>query len=304
MWQPAPLPPIHLPYSHQATTDQAKLWLYWLKTSEQRYRRLSANIIREVCLYIGSRLILPAINGNLLRLLDLERGGCVDVDLKRRFTSGTVFCLLPSTAIIAIGGSFASSSVSCVTFPDFSIRSLSSLLRPRTRPGLYVSSTSIYLFGGRNGVSMTSCESLLTLDSQWRYEVDMFSPKSAFWPCEYAGEIYLCDPNENGDCLEAFSIAKRAIRTFPCVLTSSSLSSVACIYADELIIALSSGDLMRIDLKTVTVREGNIGYLAGFKADSNVLPIRAGRRLYWVRPDNGSIQVLDVVSKAMEVLGG
>jgi hypothetical protein len=298
-----PRPPIHLPPCDCMTSLKAKVWLYRLRGVQRPFKQLGLNVSREICLYIGHQGLLPAISGNLLRLLNLETGTCTDITLRRSFTSGTVYCVLPDSAIIAIGGSFASSAVYSLSIHTYEITPLSPLLQPRTRPGLQVYAYSIYLFGGRNGAALTACESLQSVSGKWRAEADMYSPKAGFWPCEYAGDIYLCDPCEDGDCLEAYTVRTRTIRTFPGLITCLSHSSIACIYAGEMLILPSNGSLLRLQFPKMTIREGAVGYLADFKAESNVTPMQVGSRIYWVSPGNCVIHVFDAVSKAKEVLG-
>lgn len=296
-------PPIHLQPSGYLTSTQGKVWLCRLRGVQRPFARLGVIVSREVCLYIGNHALLPAISGNLLRLLDLEAGTCMDITLKRRFTTGTVFGLLPDEAIIAVGGSFGSSAVYSIALQSYSISPLASLSRSRSRPGLIVYGRSIYLFGGRDGVTLTTCESLPRINASWTKETDMHHAKAEFWPCEYAGEMYLCDPCEDGDCLEAYAVKTKVMRTFPGLVTCVSSSSIACIYAGEMLILASDGSLLRVRLTTMTISKGSAGCLVDFKTSSSTPPVLLGRRIYWVNPDNGAVQVLDPVSRGKEVLG-
>jgi len=298
-----PSRPINLQPSGYLTTTQAKVWLCRLRSVHRPFERLGLIVSREVCLYIGIHALLPVISGYLLRLLDLETGACLDITLKQRFTTGTVFGLLPNQAIIAVGGSFGSSAVYAIALQSYLVSPLAQLLRPRSRPGLQVYGRSTYLFGGRDGAALTSCESLQRVGAAWRTETDMHSPKAEFWPCEYAGEIYLCAPSENGDCLEAYAVRTKVMRTFPGLVTCLSTSSIACFYAGEMLVLPSDGSLLRLQLPSMTIRAGTVGFLADFKASSSTPPVRVGTRIYWVSPDNGAVQVLDAVSRAKQVLG-
>lgn len=190
---------------------------------------------------------LAGITFNSLRLYQLPDCQERRKSLRFSFTVGAFYCFIDATNALCLGGLPPSPTVQKLNI-------LTGLLSPgpamkvaRGFSGIRKHGNCVYVFGG-NWPSTSSCEKLSLEDNAWLPLPKMNTPRYAFNPVYYKGEMYLADC-QNDHSLEAFSVAMETFKLLPIVLPSElSGNSVACLIGKELHIATAYGQLAVLNL--------------------------------------------------------
>jgi len=231
---------------------------------------------------------LAGISFNSLRLYQLPDCQEKRKSLRCSFTVGTFYAFLDSTTALCLGGLPPSNTVQRLNV-------VSGLLSPgppmkiaRGFAGIRKHGSCVYVFGG-NWPSTSSCEKLSLDDSVWQPLPKMSTPRYAFNPVYYKGEMYLADC-QNDHSVEVFSVAMETFRLLQMALPAAlSGNSVAFLVGKELHIATSYGQLAVLNLATkrgdFTVKE-----VTNTPVISSWPPLVIGKIVYFVNYSTGDLR--------------
>lgn len=242
--------------------------------------------------YLKSEEQLPdtlvGISFNSLRLFKLPDCQEKRKSLRCSFTVGTFYSFIDSTTALCLGGLPPSNTVQ-------KLNVVSGLLSPgppmkvaRGFSGIKKHGSCVYVFGG-NWPSTSSCEKLSLEDNVWQPLPKMSTPRYAFNPVYYKGEMYLADC-QNDHSVEVFSVAMETFRllqiTLPAVLSGN---SVAFLVGKDLHIATSYGQLAVLNLATKR-GEFTVKDATNTPIISSWPPLVVGKVVYFINYSTGELR--------------
>ena len=183
---------------------QHRIHILWVRITGQHYAKLSVNVVREVCEYIGSAGRILAIQPNAVYSFNpVKEEWEVYVYLSREITvhPRSAYVFTGADSILLCGGFdlAANSSV-----PDTSLISggkatpQAPMAFPRCSLGLVSDEPrcKVYAFGGVSGTSTAYTESLSTCESfeggAWVALPSMQKARFNFNPCWHQDRVYVC----------------------------------------------------------------------------------------------------------------
>lgn len=179
---------VYVPYAQRARAKAL-----WVMTRGQ-YRRLSRNVKREVCEYIGQSRpeVLCSALKELIIVYDFAGKRGFKLPLETDFGEGVVCCPVDSGSVLFVGGTKPTSQAHLVLFKLEAVVSLAPCPVSLSHPGLILHDNSVYIFGG-SPPEHRSCEQLCFPSPHWRSLRPMTQPRSHFSPCAFRQYIYLTD---------------------------------------------------------------------------------------------------------------
>lgn len=274
------------------TARQSKMWLFYC------HFPVSSNILREICAYLGIRRLLPCLQRTQLRLFDLETLQCRTVALSLNVTTGWTYCLLEDRDLLCINNqeeqTYELALQTGVFIPT------ARLPRLLEFPGMIWMDPYGYSFGG----STTKLAlKYVARGEKWEKMADLHYPKSAFTPCLYEKEVYLCCPSQNNDPFEAFSPEKETFRDLPFAYRSKFYGSVTFLVNDTFYIIAYERKLLKLRPK-----EGQIDSIQEIdlkrdqsNAFTNISPVQMGKFIYWVNHITSCMVRFDVDTCCVEL---
>jgi len=273
------------------TPIQARVWLVFLRSSQ--CVRLTFNVVREVCLYLG-RDFLPCISNRTLCLYDLETHTFQNKHLEHfSFDRSWVFCWIDTQTLLGVSNQ---NSVEIDSNTDVVPRFVD-LRVSRGRPGLACAENWAYAFGGNVAHPLHSSEKYHLSHKVWEpISAKMKSPKSCFTPCRFAYEFYLCCLTGNSQPFEAFFLPTETFRNLPVGYSSSLFGSVTFATEETLYILGAENVLLKWQLHKSELECVQMAELMGIRdsASSSVLPMRVRRKVGWVCYSNARPVVFDL----------
>ena len=190
--------PAYVPYAHRA-----RAWALWIMARGQ-CRRLSRNVKREVCGYIGQSKpeVVCLVLTELIIVYDFAGKRGLKLPLATGFGEGVVCCPVDSGSVLCVGGTIPTSQAHVVLFKRGTVLSLAPCPVSLSHPGLILHDNSVYVFGG-SPPENRNCEQLCFPSPRWRSLRPMTQPRSHFSPCAFRQYIYLTDLL-NSSRIEAF----------------------------------------------------------------------------------------------------
>jgi len=274
------------------TAQQSKVWLLYC------HLPLSFNILREVCVYLGNRLLLPCLQESQLKLYDLETLQWKCVSLSRSVTTGWTYCLLEDRELLCIN-SLESQTYELALETGVFVPT-GRLPRPLEFPGMIWIESYAYSFGGY--------KSRLALkyavrEKHWEKMADLHYEKCAFTPCLYRKEVYLCCFTLNGDPFEAFSPETETTRQLPTGYSNCFHGSVTFALKDTFYIVGYGCKLVKYRPNdTVLSSEETIDLKREpYNALTNIPPVQVGKSIYWVNHSTSRVVRFDVDSCSIVV---
>lgn len=278
--------------------QQAKIWLLFLRSAN--FLRLSLNITREICLYIGLLQSLPCINNSSIVLYDIHTGQFTTGTLKASYGANYMYCLLKEDRLLAVN---LERTVE-ISLIDYEEEGESKLNIGRLWPGMIKIGPFAYVFGGNTSPAITSCEKYPVKTKNWIKISDMNGPKSCFTPCQVRNEVYLCCFNPDSKPFEAFNPVTEAFRELPVAYTSSLHGSVTFLIENTLYIVAYEKILLKWQLSKPSL-DPVIAIALGSSqnnASSNIPPVRRGKQVYWVCYYDGSLVQFDLNEQSVRVM--
>lgn len=275
-------------------TQKVKTWFLYVRSAS--FPRLSRNICREICLYIGWQPLLPCIHGQNLQVVNYSTGQSTHALLDTQLGDCWMYCLVDDGLVLGVENATAIE----LNLHTFHIVTVGSLNIERMWPGMAQCGEFAYAFGGNVVPAISSCEKYSVKSKTWSKIGSMKAPKSCFTPCKVQNEFYLCCFHSEGSPFEAFNPATETFRCLPVGYKSSLNGSVAFLVDTTIYIAayedilvkwqLSKGELEPI----VKLQLGNRDL-----GSSNIPPVREGDQVHWVCYSNGSLVTFDIQSASI-----
>lgn len=238
--------------------------------------------------------VLAGVSFNLLRLYKLP--GCSEMrkNLRVRFTVGTFYCFIDSAVALCLGGLPPATTVQQLNTASGVLSAGPPMKTSRGFSGIRKHGNNVYVFGG-NWPSTSSCEKLSLEDNAWQPLPKMSTPRYAFNPVYYKGEMYLADC-QNDHNVEVFSVAMETFRLLRIALPMELAgNSVAFLIGKEMHIATSYGQLAVLNLADkkgeFTVKE-----VSNTPVISSWPPLVSGKIVYFINYSSGELRTFNTAT--------
>ena len=245
----------------------------------------------KLCRYklqqVPTTLCLPGLQGQALRVFNLEKKTVQSFALSKVVKNGARVCLSGANTALVLGGNPSSAEVFVVKLTTGEISEMDPMLFPRTGPGVVKGSSFLYVFGGEG---LRSCEKFGLKTKKWTVLPDMETIKWAFCPCLYMGEVYLADSNAP---IELFSIATDTLKTLPIVLSELTGCLTTVLHNDQLLMLSTHSQVAYWQVSSDSVQVSRCSCPCE-PPNSQCPPYLLGRLLYYVRTDTGNLNVYDL----------
>ena len=231
---------------------------------------------------------LAGVSFNSLRLYQLPDCQERRRSLRCSFTVGTFYCFLDTANALCLGGLPPSPTVQKLSLQTALLSPGPAMQVARGFAGIHKHGNGVYVFGG-NWPSTSSCEKLSLEDSAWLPLPKMCTPRYAFNPVYYKGEMYLADC-QNDHSIEAFSVAMETFRLLPYTLPAEmSGNSVACLVGRELHIATAYGHLAVLSLVNKKA-QFQVKQVTNTPVISSWPPLVVGKAVFFVNYSTGQLR--------------
>ena len=243
------------------------------------YNRLSRNILRETCLYIGNAPFFPVLFLDSLRLFNLANLTLIkEIRLETRFPLLTQYCMLSEEEVICVheGGvhSLHLLEMELLTLPPMSIS--------RYKPGLTALKGVLYVFGGRG---TTSNEKLTC--HRWA-NLACSKTRFAFSPAVHLDDVYLWFNELGRDGIEQFNSQTETFQLFtelPCFCMNLS-NSILLVNDQEILFLTIKGEIYRKKHQNAQHAIIKANFCAMGWSRTEASPVSYNNKLYWTSYGN------------------
>jgi len=281
---------------------QAKIRVRWVSKQACLYAVLSANVVREVCLYLCQVPQVLSVDGSEVFWLDTDAKRwqrlCV-LSEPISVSLGSVSLLVTLRLLLVSGGYSAKAGVFEAFNSVYRIDPETGLTEevgkglttPRYAHGAVYHGTSLYVFGGlQQERPLKNCEEVPLQGGNSRLVPDMEAGKAWFNPCLHADIVYLCS---NGST-QTYTPFTNQMNSCPLLSLGREAYAVAVLNKGELVVLTSE---FRYSWP--------IGAVSGFECQARTVcsrlwsrsgPVIAGDSLFLVSSDRGRTAVQVSVS--------
>jgi len=227
---------------------------------------LGLNVLREICLYIGQRLLLPCIHSS---------------SLSRSFDKSWTYCLLSECRLLGV----LSQQAIELNIDSCEIKEVGEVNISRKWPGLIRVGHFAYAFGGNRDPALKSYEKYHLKYKIWQVIGNMLGEKSSFTPCQVGKEVYLCTINQESHSWEAFNPTSETFRDLPILFRHIRSGSVSFVHSNTLHFVSLTGFLLKWQLNKTSlepVLRVDVQGTNNSSASSNITPMVLGEKVYWV----------------------
>ena len=191
--------------SNHPTFLLSRLLLFYV--THATYPRLSRNILREICSYLGNKtLLVSIINTQVYGFVpgSMQWEVCMTLSRPLRNSSRCSYVFLREKLMVIGGYDDEKETTLKKTYEieNGAISAAADLLFPRCFTGTLQTAGTIYLFGGLDNKPLSSCERLDP--STWSLLPSMKHPRFNCIPCEYKGIVYIAGSANNQ--VETFNV--------------------------------------------------------------------------------------------------
>ena len=264
-----------------AIEQRAKCLLILAKQTSPLFQRLSGNLIREICEYMGAFVLLPCITGATLSLYDLRGRLLLNTQLSMCFPPNSFICLGEVSAFYVI--SAESRFVYHTDLREITQHSLPQMTHFRSFPGGLYWNKILYVFGGacnppNEKYSVSTCRWIPTACTRHYY--------LRHTPCKFKGDIYLNGGQRAGGDVEIYNINSDSFTLIKRLESYYLDRAVLVVTEKELIWLSSEGKIVHWCQEELHV---NVHVNAFHKkaAPWGRTQVREGSRLYWVKKGKG-----------------
>jgi len=262
-------------------------------------RKLSTNVLREVCAYLQD-LLYPCISKSKLTLWNLVTGQAATTTLSRSFNSGTVYCLYQPNAVLCVGDDSANSRVFSMSLPSGALTPFPSMEVERAWAGIIAWKSHVYVFGGYNDMSCEEAEKFHIPSRQWIRLPRMSTSRLAFTPLLYKGLFLLISSAPGAQPVETFSPLSETYETLNvCISGVGNNGTVSFIKEDEVWVVCYGGSLIRWKPTDPSYRLSKISLPDNESGVSAALPVTVGGTVYWTHYHKGCLVRFDFETLAV-----
>lgn len=279
-----------------AAEQRAKCLLILAKQTSPLFQRLSRNLIREICEYMGAFVVLPCITGATLTLFDLCGRVLLTTQLSMCFPPHSFICLGEVTAFYVI--SSESRFVYRIDLHEITQRSLHQMTHFRSFPGGLYWNKILYVFGGA-----------------YRQPNEKFSECTYRWistartkhnylrqtPCRFKGDIYLSGGQRASGDVEIYNVKSDSFTLIKRLENYYLDKSVLAVTERELIWLSSEGKIVHWCQEELRVKV-RVNAFPKKAAPWGRTQVREGSRLYWVKKGRG-VCYYDLLRDEVRMLG-
>ena len=272
--------------------QHTKCALILAKQGSRPFQRLSLNLIREICLYLGYELLLPSITSVYLSLFTVTGRLLLQTKLSVSFSPESCFCLAETTFLYALKSN--SRAGYQIDLNSQLVWRISSMINERNCASAVYCDKEMYVFGG---MISYECEKYHTQRTFWtRIAATRYSYMRP-GTCLFRKEIYLSGGNRaNGD-IEVYHMTEDGY-TVMSGLGTYYLDRAVMLVTESEFVWLSSGKIVHWSRNQCPeVRVKNKAF-ARKEAPWGKIQVRWAQRLYWVR--NGRVLCYDARTDAVE----
>lgn len=259
-----------------------------------QFQRIPLVLIREICGFIGNSRLLPGVQGNILKVYDLDTGEIRVKSLSIRFSIGTVFTHIDSSNCLCSGGSPANSRSYILHLQSGYIQNTRKMIIERGFSGVILHDKAVYVFGGKQHEALKACERFHLSGRRWKGLPDMNSGKYGFNPCLYAEEIYLIGVERNTCQAEAFSPFYHQFRLLSFTLQEAHIGTISLINAGEICVLMGSRRVAKGKMQAeLELEVGEMWVEDRGCMVSSTTPVSVGWGCYWTHCVTGELVGFD-----------
>jgi len=174
----------------RVSRTKAKLHLLFM-SRYKHFARLSATLLREVALYLGPPLLLPALYKASIRLYDLETGQMTVLPSRVCFSLNARYCSISLSQVFCLADSGSRPNVCLIDTSTMTIEVLPTAPTQRIAPGMIHIRPFVYLFGGVFTAEYTG-EKYSLPTRTWTAVPPMPAATGSLFPCALQASIYFC----------------------------------------------------------------------------------------------------------------
>lgn len=258
----------------RVSRTKAKLHLLFV-SRHQHFAKLPVALLREVALYLGPPLLLPALFKTSILLHDLETGQMATFPSRVRFSLSARYCSISPVQVFCLADSGSNACVfNSVTMI---IEVLPLVPTQRIAPGMIHIRPFVYLFGGVFIAEYTG-EKYSLPDRKWTAVPQMPAPTGSLFPCALHCTIYFC----------LFAVSPRFL-SFNTLTETYKFHSV-CLYKSlrPILLYVNEGSVWVLaqqevvqwkpgqEVRVVEAKQGN-----WIHWKPNMTPVCVGKSVYW-----------------------
>ena len=274
-------------------SEITKILLIFSHQSSHFLRKLSKNVLREVCLYLQDCLY-PCIHRSTLQVFNLMRGTVTKRTLSHQFLDATVCCLCNSRTMLCIGSDPPARTVIGVDIRTAEVREWTAMTYSRAWAGVILWRNSVYVFGGNNAPPRKEAERFNPATNAWTELPSMSTPKAAFTPLHYLNKFYLIASGIGTAPIETFDPETETYDTLGVSIPGTGFETISFARGAEIVIVHYEGVLLRWDpMQTSYLQTALSMYESGVTFTS--LPVfRFSECVYWMNYLTGKLVKFDL----------
>lgn len=192
--------------SERLQRESAQIALIWAKASKKPFSRLSRNITREICLYLGRSQYLYLFSEQKVLGFEVFTRKWralrqISSSLAGTYMTSYAFVVISAGVFLACGGLTAPNKACAHLIPrNGTVQTLESMRTGRyAHAAIYLKAAeTVYVFGGANNGRLQSTERFSLLSRHWQEGPLLTAPRAGVNPCLYCGLVYLCAGDSEG----------------------------------------------------------------------------------------------------------
>ena len=261
--------------------QRAKCQLCLAKRSSPHFQRLSFNLIREICSYLGAFTLIPCITDSKLSLYSLQGRLLLTTELPVSFACHSVVCLGEITELYVIAAE--SRSVYQINLDTIAPVLLPAMTSTRDFPGALYWNQVLYVFGG---VDNHHNEKYSVQEHKWGETAQTAYNYMRRSPCRFKDEIYLSGGRNSSGSVEIYNPNRDQFTQIAGQESFYLERAVLLVTEKELLWLSSAGKVVHWDREALQV---TVRVKAYRKKDApwGRAQVREGSRLYWAKEGRG-----------------
>ena len=287
-----------------SSSTLSKVLVQWLQQLATPFRPLSRNIRREVCLYLSTRFLVPAVKNSTLRVYDLDHRTVTEGQLTRTITTASVPVMINYEVVMYVGGHPPYTSDVCsVNIVTFQVTVLRHMLEARGWAGVIKYTEFVYVFGGNNP-QLASAEKYDIERKRWIWVPGMRHARYSFTPALYKKEIYLADCMINPKVIEVFNPYSETYRELEVVLPQYGTHSLSFVLDSEfyLISYTFQGGKLPLEPQPTAFLDISLTHINKAMGYLGSPPLILEKMVYFAHYTEGILTVYDVERQTLSTI--
>lgn len=274
---------------------RAKVWFVFAKPLSPLLRKLSTNLLREICSYMQA-VLYPIIFNTHLSVWNLTTGQATTSTLSRSFGSGSVYCLYRPSALLCVGNYPSTSDVFEISLGTAALAPLPAMSLDRAWPGIIAWKSHAYIFGGNYLPPSKEAEKFHISDKQWSSVPPMNTPRLAFTPLLHKDKFLLISSAPGSTPVESFSPVSETYEGLSLDVNGSGYGAIAFLREKSVSVILYGGSLLRWQPGEPSFHVSPLSLPDMESAITAAPPAIANNAVYWEHYSKGGIVKFDLMT--------